>query len=152
MTGDARFEDGRERPVNLGAMDVEDLQVLSALVQDAVLSGADLKWVRKDRQFVALINRFRWEEGRAEAERVRSLLVVSDVVAVASQGIARDGDTVLSLLSVSFEPGEDGTGYVHLTLAGDGALRITVEALDVRLKDVTRPYAAPSGKAPTHPE
>ena len=57
---------------------------------------------------------------------------------------------VLSLLAVEFEPGEDGTGYVMLTLAGDGAIRLAVEALEVSMKDVTRPYKAPSGKAPDH--
>jgi hypothetical protein len=41
---------------------------------------------------------------------------------------------------------------VILTLAGDGAIRLSVEALDVTLKDVTRPYVAPSGKLPGHPD
>ena len=58
----------------------------------------------------------------------------------------------LSLLTVGFEPGEDGTGRVVLTLAGDGALAFDVEALEVTLKDVTRPYADPAGRAPEHPE
>jgi len=70
---------------------------------------------------------------------------------VSSQGFDRtDKDLVMSLLSVTFEPGEDGAGQVLLTLAGDGAIRLDVEALDVTLKDVTRPYKAPSGKAPEH--
>ena len=51
---------------------------------------------------------------------------------------------------MSFEPGEDGTGRLTLTLAGDGAVALDVEALDVRLDDVTRPYRAPSGKVPRH--
>jgi hypothetical protein len=63
-----------------------------------------------------------------------------------------DADTVLSLLSISFEAGEDGTGTVILTLAGDGAIALSVEALEVVLRDVTRPYVAPSHKAPQHPE
>jgi hypothetical protein len=39
-----------------------------------------------------------------------------------------------------------------LTLAGDGAIALEVECLDVTLRDVTRPYAAISGKLPMHPE
>jgi len=77
--------------------------------------------------------------------------VVDNVLRVASQGIDRsDRDTVLSLLSVDFESGADGAGQVLLTLAGDGAIRLDVEALEVTLKDVTRPYRAPSGKVPDH--
>ena len=64
---DARFEDGDDRPLNLLARDGDDVAVISALLQDAVLPGADLKWDRKARRFVALVNRFRWED-RAAAE------------------------------------------------------------------------------------
>jgi hypothetical protein len=84
---------------------------------------------------------------------VQSLLVVDEVLSVQTQGIVRqDRDTVLSLLSAGFEPGEDGTGRVTLTLAGDGAIALAVEALEVTLKDVTRPYLAPSGRLPGHPD
>jgi hypothetical protein len=57
---------------------------------------------------------------------------------------------VLSLLALDFAPGNDGTGRLTLTLAGDGAIALDVEALEVRLDDVTRPYRAPSGKVPRH--
>ena len=154
---DARFEDGEGGPLTLVARDAEDLQVISALVQDAVLTGADLKWERAKRRFACLINRFRWEDREAaEAakrpyERVRALLVIEDAGAVRSQGIDRgDPETVLSILSLAWEPGADGTGAVTLVLAGDGAVRVEVEALEVTLHDVTRPYLAPSRMKPTH--
>ncbi|MAC79088.1 MAG: hypothetical protein CML66_13595 [Rhodobacteraceae bacterium] len=157
MTEDARFEDGREAPLYLGALDGEDLGVLAALVQDAVFPITEMTWRAKQRQFAILLNRFRWEDapaaerGSRAFERVQSVLNVSNVMKVSSQGIDRtDKDVILSLLSVTFEPGEDGTGDVLLTLAGDGAIRLEVEALDVTLKDVTRPYQAPSGQAPRH--
>ncbi len=154
MTEDARFEEGREAPLNLVAMDAEDLQIVSTLVQDAVFPVTEMTWQARTHRFAALLNRFRWEDpGRARhpAERVRSLLVVGNVLGVASQGIDRaDRDTILSLLEVSFEPGPETTGHLFLTLAGDGAIRLEVEALEVMLRDVTRPYRAPSGKVPDH--
>lgn len=154
---DARFEDGGEGPLWLGAQDAEDLKVLAALAQDAVFPITDMTFSRKRREFGLLLNRFRWEDrivaerrGRGY-ERVRSMLLVRDVLAVRSQGIDReDRDTVLSLLAISFEPGADGMGTLTLTLAGDGAIALEVEALDITLRDVTRPYLAPSGKAPDH--
>ncbi|NDW00693.1 DUF2948 family protein [Yangia sp. PrR002] len=134
-------------------MDPEDLQVLSALAQDAVLTVADVAWEKRHHRLALLVNRLRREDGvhQDPPERVRALLVVENVLKVAAQGISRDDkDTVLSLLSVGFEPGEDGAGYVELTFAGDGALRCEVEALELRLKDVTRPYRAISGQMPDH--
>jgi len=154
MSDDARFEDGTEGPLNLVAMDGEDLQVLSSLVQDAVFPITEMRWHARDKQLALLINRFRWEDaGRARhgAERVRAVLILENVLGIASQGIDRnDRDMVLQILSLDFEPGDDIDGHVTLTLAGDGAIRARVEALEVRLKDVTRPYRAPSGKAPDH--
>lgn len=154
MTQDASFADGRETPLNLGAQDADDLKVLSALVQDAVFPASEMKWDAAARRFALLLNRFRWEDGARErhgAERVQSVLAISDVMRVASQGIDRkDKDMILSLLSISFEPGEDGTGTLELTLAGDGAIRLEVETIEMTLRDVTRPYRAPSGNIPAH--
>ena len=101
---DARFEDGANRPVNLVARDGDDLAVISALIQDAVLSAGDLRYQKSRRRFALLINRFRWEDAAGHApERVRSLLVLEDVTVVQGLGVQRsDPDLVLSLLSLDF--------------------------------------------------
>lgn len=157
MTEDARFEDGREAPLNLGALDADDLGVLSALVQDSVFPVTEMSWRSKERRFAILLNRFRWEDidaakarGR-DVERVQSLLVINHVTGVASQGVDRsDQDVVLSILALAYEANEHGGGELTLTLAGDGAILLRVEALEVGLKDVTRPYIAPSRQTPDH--
>lgn len=156
MSKDARFEDAREAPLNLGALDADDLQVLSALAQDAVFPVTEMTWRAKDKRFAILLNRFRWEDVDAaqtrgrDVERVQSLLVIEHVLSVASQGVDRsDKDMILSLLSMSHEASEEGD-VLTLTLAGDGAIKLSVEALELSLKDVTRPYIAPSKKAPDH--
>ncbi len=157
MTEDARFEDGGEQPLNLGALDVDDLQILSSLVQDAVLPMTEMRWDRSAASFAVLLNRFRWEDqggaarGNRPPERVQSVLMVRNVQAVSSQGVDRtDKDMILSVLSVTFEETDAPSGHIELTFAGDGAIRLGVEALDVTLKDVTRPYVAPSKSIPTH--
>lgn len=155
MVEDARFEDGTERPVALRALDEGDLRVISSLAQDAVFPVTEMTWDRTRRRFALLLNRFRWEEagGKTAPERVQSVLVIEDALAVASQGFDRaDPDLVLSLLALEWTAGEDGTGRITLVLAGDGAIAVDVEALEVTLRDVTKPYTAPSGRAPRHPE
>lgn len=171
---DARFEDGAEQPLRLIARDAADLQVISAFVQDAVLSAAEMRWLPARRRFALLMNRFRWEDrDRAAAagrpvERVQAMLVIDDVTRVTHQGLdRRDRDMVLSLLALDWQPdapvqGADGDGdsaeaapagpgRLVLVLAGDGAVALQTECLEVALHDVTRPYAAPSGRAPAHP-
>lgn len=153
---DARFEDADEAPLRLIAQDAEGLGILAALVQDAVLTGADLSYVRARRRFALFLNRFRWEDraaaerARRPYERVRALLVAEGVTGVRTQGITRDGDTVLSLLDLSYDGPPEGPGRLRLTFAGDGVVELAVEAPDLTLTDVTRPHVAPSGKAPSH--
>ena len=147
---DARFRDAGDAPLRLMAIDAEDLKVISALAQDAVLDVGDMRWDAKGRRFDVLLNRFRWENGSREPERVRTILTVDCVLGVASDGVERDAGTVLSLLDLAFEDGESPGGALVMRFAGDGSLRVEVEALEIRLADVTRPYAAPSGKVPHH--
>jgi hypothetical protein len=158
MSDDATFEDGREAPLRLKALDLDDLSVIAALVQDAVFPAAEMKWDRSARRFAILLNRFRWEDApnakarKRSFERVQAVIAIEDVISVQSQGVDKsDPDMVFSLLAIAFIPGEDGMGRVELTLAGDGVIALEVEALEVLLRDVTRPYAAPSAKAPSHP-
>ncbi len=155
MNQDARFEDGREAPLNLGALDGEDLKVISSLVQDAVFPASEMRWHQKGARFALLLNRVRWEDAgktRHAAERVQSILMFNNVERVSTHGVTKgDTDTILSLLQVEFNETDAPSGDVLLTLAGDGAIRLSVEAIEVTLKDVTRPYVAPSRKLPEHP-
>lgn len=154
MVEDARFEDAAEGPVALRALDGDDLRVISALVQDAILPVGEMTWDRRRRRFALLLNRFRWEDkGARPPERVQAVLAIEDVQGVATQGVDRaDRDLVLSILALDWTAGEDGTGRITLVLAGDGAIALDVETIEVTLRDVTRPYVAPSGKTPRHPE
>tara|TARA_B110000503_G_C7123526_1_gene403587 strand:+ start:1362 stop:1838 length:477 start_codon:yes stop_codon:yes gene_type:complete len=154
---DAKFEDGGDRPLRLKALDSDDLAVMSSLTQDAVFPASEMRWDRKARRFALLLNRFRWEDapnakiGKRSVERVQAVLSIEDVMSVKSQGVqAGDADTIMSMLSVSFEPSTDGMGRVLMTLSGDGAIAIEVEALEIMLADVTRPYIAPSKSVPQH--
>ena len=151
---DARFEDAGPAPLRLRAFDADDLGVISALVQDSVFPASEMQFDRRKRRFAVLLNRFRWEDRQVAApERVQSVLIVEDVENVQTSGLdERSSDTVMSLLSMEFVAGAEGAGRLLLTFAGDGELAVDVEALEVTLTDVTRPYSAPAGQRPSHPE
>jgi Protein of unknown function (DUF2948) len=154
---DAGFEDGADQSLRLIAQDVDSLGVFAALLQDAVFPITEMTYAKPRRRFALLLNRFRWEDRDAadragrKYERVQSLLVFEDVLSVQTNGIDRsEKDSVLSLLDMRFDQGQDGMGSLTLLLAGGGAIALQLESLDATLRDTTRPYFAPSGKAPDH--
>lgn len=126
--------------LRLVAEDVEDLQVISAAIQDAVLKAENLKYDRKRRRFTLEVNRFQWEEAsekKGPKGRVRALLAFDSVLAVKTRAVTKsDPDMVMSLLSLEFSAdAEPPGGEISLLFSGDGELKLTVEALDVTLLD-----------------
>ena len=130
--------------MKLAAADSEDLEILSARLQDATARLKDIAWLPKLRRFAVLFNRYRWEE-KAQNTRIRAGLHFDGVLKVQSQNIKHGApDSVVSLLAISFTPniGEDPGGVVELTLAGGGAFRLTVECIEAELADLSGPWAA----------
>jgi hypothetical protein len=156
---DARFEDApiSDKPLRLKAESADDLAVISSLMQDAVGKPGDIAWMPKKRRLVALVNRFRWEDSTDAAkanrpfERVRSALSVESVLKVRARGIdVADKNQVYELLALLFEPSEGCAGTLTLTLAGDAAISVEVECLEINLTDLTKPWEAKSSKTPDH--
>ena len=154
MNRDAGFSDGAVAgPLRLWATEADDLQVISALSQDAVLPASEMRWSKSRRELALLLNRFRWESNVRPPQRVRSVLTVAEANGVRGQGVVPgNSNTVLSLLAIEWKPGTDADGILRLVFAGDGIVEADCECLDITLRDVTRPYAAPSGQAPNHPD
>jgi len=133
--------------VTLGAQDAEDLEIISARLQDAVAQIKDLVYLPKARRFAGLFNRFRWEKpgGKGHDARVRAGLYFNDVVSVKAQNLRRDmPDAVVSLLAIRFTPkgGEDPGGEVELVFSGGGTLKLEVECIDAGLSDIGADWVA----------
>ena len=133
--------------LRLLAQDAEDLQVISAALQDAVAKVGDITYEPAARRLTVALNRYRWE-GQG-GQRVRAALQLGGVLKVQSRKLRRDAkDAVVELLSLTFEPGEEPGGCVVLNFAGDADLKIEVECLDAILADVSQPWPTPN--APRH--
>jgi hypothetical protein len=139
----------------LAAQDAEDLQVLSARLQDAVARVKDVVWLPNTRRFAALFNRFKWEDAEARDEnlRVRAGLSFENVLSAKMQNIrVGQPEAILSLLAIRFTPNgpEDPGGTIELVFSGGGAIRLAVECIEAQLADVSGDWAA-RGK-PSHPD
>lgn len=129
--------------LKLAAADAQDLEVLSARLQDAVAKLKHISWLPKKRRFAAVVNRLQWETGGKT--RVRSGLHFDGVLKVQSQKVKLGaGEAVVSILALNFKPngGEDPGGVVEIVLAGGGVLRLTVECIDAELTDMTGSWPA----------
>jgi hypothetical protein len=133
-------------PLRLLAEDADDLQIISAALQDAILRPDDVVWERKARRVTLALSRFCWECG---GTRVRAAMQFGDVLSVKSRRLPRGLDHPLELLAIDFVPGEAPGGAVILMFAGGGDLRIDVECLDAVLTDLSERW--PVDTAPVHP-
>jgi hypothetical protein len=140
--------------LRLIALDTEDLAVVSAHVQDAVLKLEDINWLPKEKRFVMAMNRFAWEKSGAKTrrrhhQRRRSALYFARVNAVKSAGMDPNAPSaVLNLLAVRFEPEDGPSGEIVLEFAGGAAIRLAVECVEAQLTDLGPAWSTPH--APRH--
>ncbi|HEY7549151.1 MAG TPA: DUF2948 family protein [Hyphomicrobiaceae bacterium] len=144
--------------LKLIALDAEDLAIISAHLQDAVLKVGDLAFLPREKRFAAIANRFDWLdalENEAVHEkryaRRRAALRFERVLGAQVQGLdLMNKGAVTELLAVSFEPGEAPAGHVTLQFADGGAVRLNVECIEAELRDLGPAWEARS--RPRHPE
>ena len=121
--------------LKLTALDAEDLAVISAHMQDAVLKLGEVHHLKSAKQFALVANRFAWETG--QPERRRSGLHFDRVTKVSAQRIRQgDHNAIVSLLAISFEEKDPPSGDIILTFSGGGAIRLEVECIEARLRDL----------------
>jgi hypothetical protein len=135
------------QPVRLRAKDVEDLAVVAACLQDALVPLAEMRFLKPEKRFVMLVNRFRWEqadahkaEGKGDAsysdaagnQRINSGICIDGVTAVRSRGVDREKHAkFLSLMTLSL----DGPNMLNLVFAGGGVIQLEIESPNVFLQD-----------------
>jgi len=129
-------------PLRLLAEDADDLEIISAALQDAVTRIGDITWERRGRSLTIAFNRFRWEVGKGE--RVRAGLQFGGVLKVRARNLRHDArDAVLELLALTFEPGEAPGGRITFAFADGGDLSVEVECIDAALADLSAPWPSP---------
>jgi len=139
--------------IKLIALDEEDLQVISAQMQDAILRPEDMTYDADSQRFVALMNRFDWSQAlqHGEKQRRRCALRFDRVQRVRLKKLRpHEKRPPLELLAIRFEAGEAPAGHIELIFAGDCAIRLDVEYIEAELKDMGPGWKARS--IPDHDE
>jgi len=140
--------------LKLRAEDADDLAVISACLQDALVAVRDLAFIPQDRTFLMAANRFRWEGAarpeRAEVgyQRILCGITFGAVAGVSYIGFRRsEDDRILSLLTI--RPWHDGEGdAIRLEFSGGAAIRLDVARILCHAQDVGEPW--PTQWQPRH--
>ena len=145
-------------PIRLRAQDEEDLKVVSACLQDAIVPIGDMCYLPDERRFVLVVNRFKWEtadqprpgpsaddDHLTPFERVHCGVRIEGVTAVKIKDIdLKDRTQILELLTL--EAVQDG---VVLHFAGGGCVRLDGSGWCCWVEDLGEPW--PTVCKPCHP-
>jgi hypothetical protein len=137
--------------LKLLALDDDDLAVLSANTQDAIIRVADMAYLPRSQRFALVMARFDWEGALVRrCERRQAGLRFERVTKVVRSGLRQDQpEAVLNLLSLSFEPGALPSGFIRLTFSGGAVIRLEVECIEAEMHDLGPRW--PARAMPGHP-
>jgi hypothetical protein len=125
-------------PLRLVALDEDDLAVVSANLQDALIAVVDMIYLPQVKRFAIVGKRFDWvKAGAGTIERCATGLHFERVLGVARTGfVQEDSERVLNLLAVRFAPSEAPAGTIQLTFSGGAAVRLQVECIEAQMRDL----------------
>src|ERR1700743_875967 len=95
--------------LKLGALDREDIEVVSAHLQDAVVKAADIRWRPAENRMIIALNRFDWEAANGSSKEYRRRQAVLRIDRVVScqcrncSNCTEGREQILNLLAGSFE-------------------------------------------------
>jgi hypothetical protein len=144
--------------LKLIALDAEDLAVLSVHLQDAVISVGEMTYLKRERRFAAIANRFDWADAETASrfaprfKRRRAGLRFEQVLGAQLAGIdLNDKRQMLNVLAVTFEPAAAAPeGHIVIACAGGAAIRLHVAYVEAELKDLGAVWSTP--RKPKHPD
>jgi hypothetical protein len=127
--------------LKLIALDGDDMQVVSAHLQDALVRTGDIRWRPSEKRVVVALNRFDWEAANGDSpefRRCQSALRFERVLSCKCRNVGHDAGKheALNLLAVAFAETDSPAGVVTLTFSGGAALRLEVECLEAELADL----------------
>ena len=123
----------------------EDLRVISAHLQDAIVSATDIVNLKKNRIFLIQLNRFMWEDVEKgvfrKNKRIRTVLKFDNVVGVTSKNINQDNNNrFLDFLALESTTMPDKSYEINLIFSGDAIIKVRSEVIEVTLDDQGNPW------------
>ena len=146
----------KHKNLSLLAVNKTDLNIVSALVQDAVLKTNNIRWIKKRFRFSLLVNRFRWEllpnelQERVPFSRIQAMLAFDGVLKVMSSGVEHALENeILSILRIEWIK-KKHFSEIKLFFSGNTLIKLEVEFIQVFLQDLKPVTGAKKSTVPNH--
>jgi len=123
----------------------EDLKVISAYLQDSIVAVRDIIYLKKNRTFIMVVNRFMWEDVERgvfrQNKRIRCAVKFEDVTNVRCKNVnQKKRDKILECLAIKFISKIDKDHEIRIFFSGDSIITINTECIEVVLDDLNEPW------------
>ncbi|PPR78720.1 MAG: hypothetical protein CFH01_00829 [Alphaproteobacteria bacterium MarineAlpha2_Bin1] len=125
---------------NILAIDFFDLDIISSMVQDSIILKSNMKFLKKQRSFIVLANRFKWEE-RDKQERIYSIIRFQGVLSVKTKSFSKEKENLpLELLAINYQTDGEHLIHIYLHFSGGAIIDLEVECVECILKDLSESW------------
>ena len=123
----------------------ENLKVISAYLQDSIVVVNDMVFLKQNKTFIMIVNRFMWEDFEkgifSEVKRIRCAVKFEEVLEVKSNNInQKNKKRSLEYLAIKCSSNIDETYNIKVFFAGDSVITILSEAIEVFMRDLGKPW------------
>ena len=123
----------------------EDLKVISAYLQDSVVTVKDIAFLKKNRTFIMIVNRFMWEDAEKgvfrQNKRIRCAIKFEQVLLVKSQNInQKNKKKPLEFLAIKCNMFSNGTYEIRIFFSGDSIITVISETIEVFMQDIGKSW------------
>jgi len=130
----------------------EDLEIISAYLQDSVVVSKNIVFLKQNRNFIMVVNRFMWEnvekETFANNKRIKCAIKFEEVIEVKSKNINQKNNDLLECLAVKSNLNSKNFFEVNFFFSGGGVITLTSEVIEVYMNDLGKPWKVKH--LPTH--
>tara|TARA_B100001175_G_C19382338_1_gene577174 strand:- start:17 stop:466 length:450 start_codon:yes stop_codon:yes gene_type:complete len=131
--------------LNLTGKNEEDLNIISAYLQDSIVLTKDITFLRKNKSFIIMANRFMWEDVEKglfrEPKRIRTAIKFENVINVKSKNIdQKNTNETLEFLAMKCDTSNDKNKKIKIFFAGNSAIFLILEAIEIIMDDLGEPW------------
>ena len=134
------------KKIHLYGSDIEDYEVLSALIQDAAIPTSEMKFDKVEKQFFLVCSRFSWESRLQNKgnKRIVTGICFDNVIEVKKKNFPSfNSENILNFLTL-----KKVTGFIELIFSNNILLKLVGNNISFRIDDLNKEW--PTIFSPNH--